>query len=285
MQRRSRPDRAAAPGRRAGRARAASPRGSTTPHRSSRSRCSNTRREAFVEQRGGARLRGVLLPAGRRDRRARPAGRRGDATRQPRPLPRASARPSAPVAARRRGDGLRGRALLAASRSPPSARCWLGRALRGSRACGPRASPRCPAHRARRCSATLGLEQRVLLWNVVPAHPHPPGRPLANRAPSMPERRAGGAALAALLDAAASRVAVVPVGRIAERALARSGLAATAERAASGAGRRDAVPCAGGAALASLYDDSLGRDPRRGAPAHRGSPCAATGCAASARAR
>ncbi len=71
----------------------------------------------------------------------------------------------------------------------------------------------------------LGLEQRVLLWNTVPAHPHPAGRPLANRAPSMPERRAGGAALAALLDVVRP-IAVVPVGRIAERALADLGIAA-----------------------------------------------------------
>jgi hypothetical protein len=71
----------------------------------------------------------------------------------------------------------------------------------------------------------LGVEQRVLLWNTVPAHPHPEGRPLANRAPSMPERRAGGAALAALLDAVRP-LAIVPVGRVAERALADLGVAA-----------------------------------------------------------
>jgi hypothetical protein len=41
----------------------------------------------------------------------------------------------------------------------------------------------------------------------------------------MPERRAGGAALAALL-AAVRPIAVVPVGRIAERALADLGIAA-----------------------------------------------------------
>jgi uracil DNA glycosylase superfamily protein len=64
----------------------------------------------------------------------------------------------------------------------------------------------------------LGVELRVLLWNTVPAHPHPPGRPLGNRGPTVAERRAGGAALELFL-AAVDPLAVVPVGRIAERAL------------------------------------------------------------------
>jgi hypothetical protein len=71
----------------------------------------------------------------------------------------------------------------------------------------------------------LGLERRVLLWNTVPAHPHPQGRPLANRAPSMGERRAGGAALQALLQAVRP-LAIVPVGRVAEHALADLGVEA-----------------------------------------------------------
>jgi hypothetical protein len=70
----------------------------------------------------------------------------------------------------------------------------------------------------------LGLEQRVLLWNTVPAHPHPAGRPLGNRAPSMPERRAGGAVLGALLELV-DPLAVVPVGKVAERSLAELGIA------------------------------------------------------------
>jgi hypothetical protein len=64
----------------------------------------------------------------------------------------------------------------------------------------------------------LGVELRVLLWNTVPAHPHPPGRPLGNRGPTMAERRAGGRALDLFLEAV-EPLAVVPVGRIAERAL------------------------------------------------------------------
>jgi uracil-DNA glycosylase len=64
----------------------------------------------------------------------------------------------------------------------------------------------------------LGVESRVVLWNTVPAHPHPPGRPLGNRGPTMAERRAGGRALDLFLEAV-EPLAVVPVGRIAERAL------------------------------------------------------------------
>jgi hypothetical protein len=71
----------------------------------------------------------------------------------------------------------------------------------------------------------LGLEHRVLLWNTVPAHPHPPGRPLGNRAPSMPERRAGGSVLGELL-ALVDPLAVVPVGKVAERTLGDLGIAA-----------------------------------------------------------
>jgi hypothetical protein len=71
----------------------------------------------------------------------------------------------------------------------------------------------------------LGVEHRVLLWNTVPAHPHPAGKPLGNRAPTMPERQAGGAVLGALLEAV-QPLAVVPVGRIAERSLAELGFAA-----------------------------------------------------------
>jgi hypothetical protein len=70
----------------------------------------------------------------------------------------------------------------------------------------------------------LGVEARVVLWNTVPAHPHPPGRPLGNRAPTMRERRAGGEALDLFLQAVRP-LAIVPVGRIAEKALADLGVA------------------------------------------------------------
>ena len=68
----------------------------------------------------------------------------------------------------------------------------------------------------------LGVESRVLLWNTVPAHPHPSERPLGNRAPSSGERQAGGAVLARLLELV-QPLAIVPVGRIAERTLGELG--------------------------------------------------------------
>ena len=71
----------------------------------------------------------------------------------------------------------------------------------------------------------LGLEQRVLLWNTVPAHPHPVGRPLGNRAPTSLERVAGGEVLASLVEAVGP-LAVLPVGRIAERSLDELGIPA-----------------------------------------------------------
>ena len=63
----------------------------------------------------------------------------------------------------------------------------------------------------------LGLEERVLLWNVVPTHP---GTESSNRMPTRSEVAAG-------LDFAACLTAgrtVVAVGRIAERALGVPGL-------------------------------------------------------------
>jgi uracil-DNA glycosylase len=38
-----------------------------------------------------------------------------------------------------------------------------------------------------RVLAELGLEERVLLWNVVPTHPHLPGEPDSNRRPTRAE--------------------------------------------------------------------------------------------------
>src|SRR4051812_49847968 len=38
-----------------------------------------------------------------------------------------------------------------------------------------------------RVLAELGLEDDVLLWNVVPTHPHEPDRPYTNRRPSREE--------------------------------------------------------------------------------------------------
>jgi uracil-DNA glycosylase len=67
-----------------------------------------------------------------------------------------------------------------------------------------------------RVLAELGLSDEVLLWNVVPTHPHRPGVPSSNRAPTRAEVEAGRAFLAPLL--AGRRP--IPVGRLAHRVLA-----------------------------------------------------------------
>ena len=58
----------------------------------------------------------------------------------------------------------------------------------------------------------LGVEEETLLWNVVPTHPHVPGRHATNRRPSRAEVAAARPFLAAL--AAGRRV--VAVGRLAQ---------------------------------------------------------------------
>ena len=63
----------------------------------------------------------------------------------------------------------------------------------------------------------LGIENDVLLWNVVPTHP---GTASSNRAPTRAEIAAG---LRFLTPLAAGRT-VVAVGRVAERALGISGI-------------------------------------------------------------
>jgi uracil-DNA glycosylase len=61
----------------------------------------------------------------------------------------------------------------------------------------------------------LGLAHDVLLWNVVPTHPHRPGLPSSNRAPTRRETEAG---LRFVRELARGRT-VVAVGRVAQRAL------------------------------------------------------------------
>ena len=64
----------------------------------------------------------------------------------------------------------------------------------------------------------LDAEHEVVLWNTVPFHPHPAGRPLANRAPKTGEIALGRPfleRLVALLEPAH----VIAVGRVAEGAL------------------------------------------------------------------
>ena len=83
------------------------------------------------------------------------------------------------------------------------------RQLTGS---GPAESTATIVHRV---LADLGLAERVLLWNVVPTHPHLPGEPASNRSPTQLEVAAG---LPFVHELAAGR-RVFAIGRLAERAL------------------------------------------------------------------
>jgi uracil-DNA glycosylase len=62
-----------------------------------------------------------------------------------------------------------------------------------------------------RVLAELGLEEQVLLWNVVPTHPHRAGEPASNRPPTRSEVVASRPFLATL----ARGRRVVPIGRLA----------------------------------------------------------------------
>lgn len=68
--------------------------------------------------------------------------------------------------------------------------------------------------------AALGLEGSVLLWNVVPTHPHRHGAPDTNRPPT----RAEVDAARPFLDVLARGRRVVAVGRTAERVLGKPAL-------------------------------------------------------------
>ena len=58
----------------------------------------------------------------------------------------------------------------------------------------------------------LGLEEDVLLWNVVPTHPHEPGCPYTNRRPTRGEVESS----SRFLDLVAGGRRVIAVGRLAE---------------------------------------------------------------------
>jgi uracil-DNA glycosylase len=66
-----------------------------------------------------------------------------------------------------------------------------------------------------RVLAELGLEGDVLLWNLVPTHPHRPGNPASNRPPTRIEVHAS----APFLEMLAAGRHVVAVGRLAQRAI------------------------------------------------------------------
>ena len=66
----------------------------------------------------------------------------------------------------------------------------------------------------------LRLEEHVLLWNVVPTHPHRPGEPGSNRRPRTDEIEAS----RPFLEQLAAGRRVVPVGRVAEAAIGAAGI-------------------------------------------------------------
>ena len=66
-----------------------------------------------------------------------------------------------------------------------------------------------------RVLAELGLTEHVLLWNVVPTHPHRPGEPASNR---RPDRREVAAGLEFARELTRGR-RVVAAGRLAQAAL------------------------------------------------------------------
>ncbi len=61
-------------------------------------------------------------------------------------------------------------------------------------------------------------ERRVVLWNVVPTHPHRPGNPLSNRRPTAAEQAEGAVFLRPLVELMQPR-RLLAVGRVAEAAL------------------------------------------------------------------
>lgn len=66
--------------------------------------------------------------------------------------------------------------------------------------------------------AELDAEHEVVLWNTVPFHPHPPGKPLGNRAPKTAEVALGRPFLERIVSLLAP-AQVIAVGRVAEGAL------------------------------------------------------------------
>jgi uracil-DNA glycosylase len=65
-----------------------------------------------------------------------------------------------------------------------------------------------------RVLAELGIEDEVLLWNVVPTHPHEPERPYTNRRPTREEVESS----ALFLEGVVRGRRIVAVGRLAQQA-------------------------------------------------------------------
>lgn len=69
----------------------------------------------------------------------------------------------------------------------------------------------------------LGIAERTVLWNAFAWHPHKPGEPYSNRAPTPAEIKAGEPVLRAVLYRFSS-ARVVAVGNVAARTLAEPGV-------------------------------------------------------------
>ena len=80
----------------------------------------------------------------------------------------------------------------------------------------------------------LGAEQRVILWNTVPAHPHLPGQAMSNRRPTRGEVEQGVVFLDRLISLLQPKK-IVAVGRIAEAILGERGALYVRHPAQSGA--------------------------------------------------
>jgi uracil-DNA glycosylase len=65
----------------------------------------------------------------------------------------------------------------------------------------------------------LGVEDYVLLWNLVPTHPHLPGEPNSNRRPTREEIAAARPFVDALAGAGPGNRLLLAVGRLAHREL------------------------------------------------------------------
>ena len=114
-------------------------------------------------------------------------------------------------------------AYLEAKRSAPILMVGEAAGFRGARISGipftserqvsGRGTAEASATIVHRALAELGIEDDVLLWNVVPTHPHEPGRPYTNRRPSRVEVEAS----SRFLEGVACGRRLVAVGRLAER--------------------------------------------------------------------
>ena len=82
------------------------------------------------------------------------------------------------------------------------------------------------------------LSEPFLLWGMVPFHPHKPGKPLSNRAPTRPEIESGMVFFRDMRHMF-PKSKLVAAGRIAERMLATGNFAHTAVRHPSHGGKAD----------------------------------------------